>query len=76
MTITIDPHAATQSIEHPEGGPDYSRQVVIDFGRPGQRYGLEIRDLGHWAACRLDSGDEGSILNHRAAMTLRAAIDT
>lgn len=71
MTITILPDEATQWISSPSGGR-YPRQVVVDFGRPGLRYDIDIRDLIHRTASKLDSGINGEIGNHRAAYALRA----
>jgi hypothetical protein len=74
LTIFLVPHSPAQWITAPSGNR-YPRQVTIDLGRPGMRYGIEMRDLIHWVAYRLDTGPEGSIINHRAAVLLRGIAD-
>lgn len=74
MTITFVTDAPTQWISSPSG-EDYPRQVVVDLGRPGMHYGIEMRDLIHWAAARLDTGPQGRITNHRAAVLLRGVAE-
>lgn len=71
MPVTIDEAAPVQFITNDYGQPDYPRQVVVDLGRPGLRYGIEMRDLILWTAYRLDTGSNGEVNNHRAAGTLR-----
>ncbi len=70
MTIFLVPDSDTQWITS-HSGDSYPRQVVIDLGRPGMRYGIEMRDLIHWTAYRLDTGSQGLITNHRTAAVLR-----
>lgn len=71
MPISFDLSAAVQWIVSPRGGDEYPRQVVIDLGLIDGRYCLEMRDLIHWTAYRLDTGGGGAI-NHRTAVLLRS----
>ena len=52
-------------------GEEYAWDIGIDFGRPELRFSFTMRDLIHWTACRLDTGADGHIPNHRAASLLR-----
>jgi hypothetical protein len=72
VSITLHNSSSVQWFTDADDNPTYPRQVVVDLGRPGMRYGIEMRDLIHWTAYRLDIGSEGSIVNHRAAVALRS----
>lgn len=70
MPLTLDHTAWTQWITL-EDGTSHPRQAVVDFGRPGMRYSVSMRELIHRTAFHLDACDDDDIINHRAAVVLR-----